>query len=89
MPEYTHLVRAIINQMRTITGPVAVTQANKVSGLSTNGKTIIHGNPQRVLNELLNKYALIMGPVAITIAKKGAAPILEKNPKLKVPNELR
>lgn len=86
---YNQLIQSIINQIKTIVGPVAVTQANQVKGLTTNHKVVIKGNPQNIIKNLISKYKLIMGPVALTLAKKGAVSILKKNPELKVPSELR
>ena len=86
---YAGLVNGIIGEMKKIIGPVAVTQANTVDGLAIDKKITIKRDGYEVVTRLIEKYKTIMGPVAVTIAKKGVEAILEKNPKLKVPEELR
>ena len=87
---YEKLVKAIIDQTKSIIGPVAIMQANTVKGLeATTTKARITGDPLKVISNLINAYKTIIGSVAITLAKKAAKSIIEKNPKLKVPKELR
>ena len=87
---YEKLVKAIIDQTKSIIGPVAIMQANTVKGLeATTTKARITGDPLKVISNLINAYKTIIGGVAITLAKKAAKSIIEKNPKLKVPKELR
>lgn len=85
---YEKLTKSIIDEIKKIIGPVAITQANQVEGLAVNHKIVLKGNPQSIIQHLIEKYKSIMGPVALTLAKRGAAPLLKKS-KLKVPEELR
>ena len=82
-------VKQIIEQMKMIIGPVAITQANLVKGLSANKKVKITGEGYNIISQLVERYKLIMGQVALTIAKRSLKELLRKNPKLKVPEELR
>ena len=87
---YEKLAKAIIEEIKDVIGPVAIVQANTVKGLKASTRKIqITRDPTKVISELVDAYKTIIGDVAITIAKKGAKSILEKNPKLKVPKELR
>lgn len=87
---YQKLVDAIIKSVTRAVGPVAVMLANQVPGLTASPyKITIKGEPVKVIKELIKKYQKIIGPTAITLAKKGAAPIIKKNKKLKVPKELK
>ena len=87
---YEKLANAIINEVNRIVGPVAIMQANTVNGLKATTKGVkIERNPVKTISDLINAYKTIMGDVAITLVKKGAAPVLEKNPKLKVPAKLK
>jgi len=88
MSGYEELVKAIVDEMKKIIGPVAVTQANLVDGLEFKDKVVIKGKPELVVAGLVNRYKSLVGPVAWTIAKKGVKKALEKNPRLKVPKEL-
>ena len=86
---YENMAKAIIDEIDKIIGPVAIVQANTVKGLNATTKEVkINGDNLKVISALISAYRMIMGDVAITLAKKGAAPIIEKNPKLKVPKEL-
>ena len=86
---YERLIKSIIDETEMIVGPVAITQANKVKGLEITRIIKIKGDPQKIIKSLLENYKSIIGEVAVTIAKRGTKPILEKNLKLKVPEELR
>ena len=86
---YEKLVKGIVDQMQIIIGSVAVTQANKVKGLKINDGVHIHGDSAKVISRLITNHQKIIGDVALTIAAKGAKPILEKNPKLKIPDKLK
>ena len=84
------MAKAIIDKIGSIIGPVAIIQANTVKGLKASVKKVqIKGNSLKVISDLVNAYKTIIGDVAVTLAKKAAKPILEKNPKLKVPKELK
>ncbi len=90
MEIYEILAKAIIDEVNRIVGPVAIMQANTVKGLNATTKKIqIKGDPIKIISNLIEAYKTIMGDVAITLAKRGAKAILEKNPGLKVPKELR
>ncbi len=90
MEVYEILAKAIIDEVNRIVGPVAIMQANTVKGLkATTKKVQIKGDPIKIISNLIEAYKTIMGDVAITLAKRGAKAILEKNPGLKVPKELR
>lgn len=87
---YNKIVQHIIKSIANTVGPVAVMLAKQVEGLTTRPyKVTIEGDPIKVINVLLEKYTKIIGPAAVTLAKKATKPILEKNPKLKVPDGLR
>jgi len=87
---YEKLTKAIIDETGSVIGPVAIVQANTVKGLKASTKEVhIKGNPLKIISSLVSAYKAIIGDVAVTLAKKAAKPILEKNPKLKVSNELK
>lgn len=87
---YEELAKVIIDETKSIIVPVAIVQANTVKGLkTTTAKVQIKNTPIKVISDLINAYKTIIGDVAFTLAKKAAKPILEKNPKLKVPDELK
>ncbi len=87
---YEKLAKAIVDEVNKVIGPVAIMQANTIKGLKASTKGVqITGDPQKAISNLLNSYKTIVGDVAVTLAKKGAAPVLKKNPKLKVPAKLK
>lgn len=89
MSDYSEIIESIIENMKNVIGPVAITQANEIEGLKVNEEIIIKGYPQKIIKNLVEKYKSLMGPVALTLVRKAAKPILEKNPRLKVPEELK
>lgn len=88
---YEQIIMAIVNQTTRIIGPVAIMQANNIKGLKVTaaGDTSIRGNPAKKIEELIKAYEILIGPVARTIAKRGIQQIIEKNPKLKIPESLK
>jgi len=88
---YEKVIIAIVNQTAQIIGPVAIMQANNIKGLKVTaaGDISLQGNPVKKIGLLVKAYDVLIGPVARTIAKKGIQKILEKNPGLKIPKELK
>jgi len=90
MNGYEKLAKAIIDEINSIIGPVAIMQANTVKGMKASVQGVkITANPEKAVSGLLKAYKTIIGEVAVTLAIKGAKKILKKNPRLKVPKELR
>lgn len=89
MQVYSDLIRDIIEEVSSVMGPAAKSIANSIDGIKVNGGILLKGNPEKLLKQLLVKYKSVLGPVAVTISKKGARKVLEMNPKLDVPAELR
>jgi len=88
--DYEQLAMAIIRETDRMMGPVAIVLANTVRGLKASiKKAQIKGDSLKVISQLIEAYRAMAGDVALTLAKKAAAPILKKNPGLKVPEELK
>lgn len=89
-PAYNEIVTATVKAVSVVVGPVAVMLANQIPGLTVSAyKSTIEGDPLKVIDELLETYKKIIGPVALTLAKHAARAILETNPGLKLPGQLR
>jgi len=87
---YEKLAKAIIDRVRKVIGPVAIIQANTVKGLKASKEKVqIKGNHQKIISDLVDAYKIIMGEIGVSLAKKGAEPILQQHPRLKVPDELK
>jgi len=90
---YKELIVAIIDYTKKFIGPVAMTQAARIKGITILGKgekIEIEGEDyQRIINDLIALYTSLFGPSALTLARNGARQVLEKNPGLKVPSGLR
>lgn len=81
---YCDIVKSIINKMKRLIGPVAITQAKMVNGLNiTKNKITIKGDYNKIINEFLSRYERIIGPSFRTIAIRTTKPILKKYQKLK------
>jgi hypothetical protein len=61
----------IIKAQKLVIGPIAVEQAREINGLKLSSlKDIkITGNPNKVLTDLVNKYANFFGKASIEVCK--------------------
>lgn len=68
---YAHVVGQIIKEQEMIIGPIALEQAQKVSGLKINNldDISITGNAKSVLESLVNRYAKLFGQASIEVCK--------------------
>ena len=69
---YSQVVRQIIKEQEAIIGPIALEQAQKVSGLDvvTIDNIKISGNAKEVLKSLVERYAKLFGQASIEVCKE-------------------
>ncbi len=91
MDPYVEAVSRIIKEQQSIIGPVAVDQANKVTGLSvgTGDDVQISGNKKQVLEGLVNQYAKLFGKASIEVCKEAIEPVYDKIPVGDLPDILK
>lgn len=82
--EYKNLITEIVRKQMDILGPeMAVRKAGNVAGLSVNedgSVKTISGDPQAVLQNLVNEYILLSGE----IVKNILGPVFAKYPDIKL-----
>lgn len=68
------LAMSIIKQQEAIIGPIAWSEARKVSGLNfdSNGKLMISGDGKQVLEQLVKRYENLFGQTSIEVCKQAA-----------------
>lgn len=90
---YSQIVEKIIKRQETIIGPVAIEQANRVSGLKLDWehKDIkIEGDEIKVISDLVEAYKELFGQMSVEVCKEAAAPLLNQLPAGKIlPEALR
>ena len=81
---YQNLITEIVHKQMDILGPeIAIRKANNVAGLKVNDEgvaTTIQGEPQAVLQNLVQEYIALSGE----IVKNILSPVLEKYPEIKI-----
>lgn len=80
---FSQIVKRIIEQQEAIIGPIAVEQAKQIQGLAVDwsqGRIDITGNPQRVIDELVEKYKVLFGQIAVQVSREASASILTQIP---------
>lgn len=70
MAAYEQLAKAIVEQQEGIIGPLAWSEAKKVSGLSVNGKQLfVSGEGIKVLESLVRQYEKLFGRASVEACK--------------------
>lgn len=88
------IIKVIIEQQETIIGPVALQQANKVTGLKTsdggNLKIEIHsGDPDKILTQLVEQYEHLFGLASVEVCKDAVKEVKPPVPADELPEILK
>lgn len=91
MDPYVEAVSRIIKEQQSIIGPVAIDQANKVTGLSVGaGEDVkITGSKKDVLGNLVDQYSKLFGKASIEVCKEAFEPFSNKIPSSDIPDILK
>lgn len=90
MDPYAQAISNIIKEQQAIIGPVALEQANKVSGLQVNGSDIkVTGNKKEVLGNLVDQFAKLFGKASVAVCKEAFEPYQSKIPAIEIPDILK
>lgn len=93
MSDYEDLVASIIKKFMTVVKKETIIDAaNAIDGLQVNGNGDVMSLDRpgdAVFDELYQKYKSMGGGVAKIFAKQAIKPIIESNPGLTIPDELR
>lgn len=92
MDLYEQAAEKIITEQEAVIGPIAVEQANKVSGLRVDRashKVTIQDDKGKVLNKLVQQYEHLFGQTSVAVCKDAASSFISKLPAQEVPSLLR
>lgn len=91
MDPYVEAVSRIIKEQQSIIGPVAIDQANKVTGLEVGGLNDIKivGNKKEILGRLVDQYAKLFGRASVEVCKEAFSEISDKINPSEVPDILK
>lgn len=86
------IVEKIIQEQANIIGPIAWSEAEKVSGLRINvqSRTVnIEGNTREVLEKLVAQYERLFGPASREVCRDAVRPFLSQVPPDQIPAVLK
>jgi hypothetical protein len=92
MDVYSQIVLKIIQRQESIIGPIAVEQAEQVSGLKldwTAQQVSISGDEAKVVDQLVDKYQDLFGQLSVEVCKEAAASLLSQLPSGGLPETLK
>jgi len=70
MNDYSTIAEVIVKRQQSIIGPLAWSEAEKVSGLSIEGQKIsVSGEGKAVLEHLVKQYANLFGQASVEACK--------------------
>jgi hypothetical protein len=88
MDIFAQLAQSIIKEQESIIGPVALEQAQKVSGLKIDQQTsavVVEGNKSAVIEQLIEKYRDLFGLASVEVCRDAVKGLLPKIPKEQLP----
>lgn len=77
----TLLVKVIVSEQKTLIGPLAIEEANKVSGIKVSAdlRTIqVQGNSDRVLTDLVQQYAKLFGQASVEACRESVRNVMSQ-----------
>lgn len=89
---FGQIAQKIIEQQELIIGPLAVEQAKNIAELTIDWaerKVSISGDPQKVIDRLVEKYKELFGQIAVQTCKQAAARYLVELPADQHPTSLK
>lgn len=92
MDTYSNLVIAIISGQEKVIGPVAVSQAQLVSGLKVDWdekKVEISKEPKTVVDGLVEQYKGLFGKISVDVCKEAVGRIAQQLSPEQMPASLR
>lgn len=91
MDPYVQAISRIIKEQQSIIGPIAIDQANKVTGLQVGGvdDVKVTGDKKEVLGNLVNQYSKLFGKASIEVCKEAFSAVADKIPQNDVPDILK
>lgn len=91
MDVFEQAVEKIIKEQEVIIGPVALQQAQKVTGLVIDQEKHVHlqGNKTQILEDLIKSYEELFGRASVETCKEAVEEILPNLPPDEIPASLK
>jgi hypothetical protein len=92
MSVHTQIVEKIIKAQELIIGPVAVEQAQQISGLQLDWvqhKVVIQGDESKVVDSLIESYKQLFGQISVEVSKEAASSLINQLPAGELPKALK
>lgn len=88
MTAFDDIASAIIIGQRTLIGPVAITLASKVPGVSVGdeGRASVSGDGATVIDALVREYSTLTGPLGVRMCFQAAKSELSRHPEVSIPS---
>lgn len=89
MDNYQAIAQAIVKQQESVVGPLAWTEAQKVSGILVKNKEIqISGDGKKVIEKLVFQFENLFGQASVEVCKDAVRPFKEKLKSVEIPSIL-
>jgi len=92
MDVYAQIATKIIKSQEAIIGPVAVEQAQQITGLKvdwTAQQVSVTGDEAKVIDQLVEKYKGLFGQLSVEVCKDAASSLLGQLPSGGLPETLK
>jgi hypothetical protein len=92
MDIFTQIAQSIITEQENIIGPIALEQAQKVTGVKVDSKTHaveLEGDKTAVIEQLIEKYRDLFGQASVEVCREAVKSLLPKVPKEQIPQLLQ
>lgn len=89
MENYETIAQAIVKHQESIVGPLAWSEAEKVSGVTVKNKQVsIAGEGKRVLEQLVKQYETLFGQASVEVCRDALRPLRSKLKGVEIPKIL-
>jgi hypothetical protein len=92
MDVYEQVAVKIISGQEAIIGPVAIEQAEQVTGMKVDWakhEAAIDGNKVKAIEDLINRYKELFGQISVEVSKQAAASLMSQIPANALPEMLK
>ena len=92
LAQFPQIVLRIIKEQESVIGPLAWSEAEKVSGLIINqshNEISFSGDDKDIINRLVSQYERIFGKASHELCKEAVQDLLAEMPQEEVPSSLR
>jgi len=90
--DYEKIVWSIVKAQEAIIGPIALTTANKVTGLQMSealGSISMGTDKKKILSDLIKQYESIFGRASVEVCRDAVRPLLPQYKYLDLPDILK